>query len=253
MTGRVAWVTGASRGLGAAIARRLVADGYHVVLSARDAQKLSALAAELGEACTRVVPVDVDDIASVEAARDDLLAQGVTLTALIPAAGISARAPLDEPGAADVWDRILRTNLDGTFHVIRAALPLLEAGGRIVTMASDLGRSGLAAYAAYCASKHGVIGLTRALALELAPRRITVNAVCPGWVETEMAQQGFAEIAQAVGADVAAVRETERLAVPLGRFATAAEVAGLVAFLLSENADMITGQALDLSGGTMMR
>jgi 2-hydroxycyclohexanecarboxyl-CoA dehydrogenase len=253
MTGRVAWVTGASRGLGAAIARRLVADGYHVVLSARDAQKLSALAAELGEACTRVVPVDVDDIGSVEAARDDLLAQGLTLTALIQAAGISARAPLDEPGAADVWERILRTNLDGTFHVIRAALPLLEAGGRIVNMASDLGRSGLAAYAAYCASKHGVIGLTRALALELAPRHITVNAVCPGWVETAMAEQGFAEIAQAVGADVAAVREAERLAVPLGRFATAAEVAGLVAYLLSDDAAMITGQALDLSGGTMMR
>lgn len=146
----------------------------------------------------------------------------------------------------------MRTNLDGTFHVTRAALGLLADGARVVNLSSDLGRMGMAAYSAYCASKHGVIGLTRALALELAPRRITVNAVCPGWVETDMARQGFAEIATAIAVDLDQVRQSELMAVPLGRFVTPEEVAALVAFLCSDGAAMITGQALDLSGGGVM-
>jgi len=252
MPRRAVWVTGASRGLGAAIAQRLVEAGYAVVLSARDHLRLAALAQALGPEHTLVMPMDVDDPASIAAAFESFAARGWPLTALVHAAGISARAPIDDPDAADVWTRVLRTNLDGTFQVIRAALPHLEDGGRIVNIASDLGKSGLAAYAAYCASKHGVIGLTRALALELAPRHVTVNAVCPGWVETDMAERGFSEIAAAVGADAATVREAERLAVPLGRFVTPEEVAALVVFLLSDGARMITGQALDLSGGALM-
>lgn len=250
MTIRTALVTGASRGLGEAIARHLVASGWAVVLAARNEARLQALAAELGPERTRVLALDVDDAGAIAQSIQRL--EGLRLHALINAAGISARAELHAEDAAEVWARVLRTNLDGTFHVTRLALPLLEDGARVVNVSSDLGKTGMAAYSAYCASKHGVIGLTRALAHELAPRGITVNAICPGWVETDMAQQGFEEIAGAIGVDVEHVRENEMMAVPLGRFARPDEVAALVGYLLSDAAAIMTGQALDLSGGSVM-
>jgi NAD(P)-dependent dehydrogenase (short-subunit alcohol dehydrogenase family) len=244
---KVVLVTGASRGLGAAIARQLASDGYSLVLAARDMTRLAALNAELGGA-HRVLALDVDDAPGVAAVLGGL----GPLYGLVHAAGVSERAALADPQAAEVWGRVLRTNLDGAFHVTRAAEPLLADGGRIVHLASDLAKQGMQAYAAYCAAKHGVLGLVRALALELAPRGVTVNAVCPGWVETEMAARCFAELAEAIGTTSDAIREAEREAVPLGRFATAEEVAGLVGYLLSPGAAIMTGQALDVSGGSVM-
>jgi ketoreductase len=252
MTIHRALVTGASRGLGEAIARHLVASGISVILAARNESRLSALVDALGPERATALALDVDDPTAIAAAFGRLQDAGLTLDALINAAGISARAELHAEDAPDVWSRVLRTNLDGTFHVTRAALPLLSDGARIVNVSSDLGKTGMAAYSAYCASKHGVIGLTRALAHELAPRRITVNAICPGWVETDMAQQGFEEIAQAIAVPVDDVRQNEMMAVPLGRFARPDEVAALVGYLLSDGAAIMTGQALDLSGGSVM-
>lgn len=237
-------VTGASRGLGAAIAHHLAGAGFEVVGAARDVSRLAGLAAT-GH---RVVRLDVDDPAQVGAA----LASLGPLDGLVHAAGISARAEIGDAQAPAVWARVLRTNLDGAFHVTHAVAPLLRDGARVVYLASDLAKTGMPAFAAYTASKHGVLGLMRALALEWAPRRITVNAVCPGWVETEMAAQGFAEIAAAIGVTADAVREAEREAVPLGRFATAEEVAALVGYLLSDAGAILTGQALDVSGGSVM-
>lgn len=231
-------MTGANRGLGAAIARRLDADGFAVVRAARDPAGLPG----------RAIALDVDDPAGVYAAVGAL----GPLHGLVHAAGISARAELGDERAADVWARVLRTNLDGAFHVTRAAAPLIADGGRIVHLASDLAKQGMPGFAAYCAAKHGVLGLVRALALELAPRRVTVNAVCPGWVETDMAAASFAELAEAVGTTPDVIREGEREAVPLGRFATADEVAALVGYLLSPAAAILTGQALDVSGGSVM-
>jgi 3-hydroxybutyrate dehydrogenase len=244
---RTALVTGASRGLGEAVARRLAADGYRVVLAARDVARLEAIAQTLEGA--RLLYLDVDDAAGMAAS---LAGFEEPIDVLVNAAGVSARAELGDAEAEAVWRRVMRTNLDGTFLVTRHALPHLADGARIVNFSSDLGKTGLAGYAAYCASKHGVIGLTRALALELAPRRITVNAVCPGWVETDMARQGFAELAECVGVTPDDIAEGERQAVPLGRFATEDEVAALVSYLVSPAASIMTGAAIDLSGGSVM-
>ena len=226
----LAVVTGGTRGIGRAIAARLTADGYDVVAAARHgpAQRLPDGA--------RFAACDVADAASVAAlfagiGRVDLLVNG---------AGLAGANPLDGDDA--LWHAIIASNLHGAYHCCKAAMTRLPDGsGRIVNIASVLGLRGVADQTAYCAAKHGVIGLTRALALALAPRRITVNAVCPGWVATGMAEQRYRELG--IGpADAAA-------GVPTGRITTPEEVAALVAFLASADAANITGQALPIDGG----
>jgi NAD(P)-dependent dehydrogenase (short-subunit alcohol dehydrogenase family) len=133
------------------------------------------------------------------------------------------------------------------FRVIRAVSPHLPEGGRIVNLSSVLGRFGVPGFGAYCASKHGVIGLTRALALELAPRKITVNAICPGWVETEMAREGF----RGLGGEDEGRKLAARMA-PLNRVLHPDEIAGLVAYLASDDARSVTGQAIVADGGQVM-
>ena len=151
-------------------------------------------------------------------------------------------------GADDArWDAILSTNLTAVFRVTRAAAPHLSRGGRVINLSSVLGRFGVPGYTAYCASKHGVIGMTRALALELAPRDITVNAICPGWVETEMARQGFARFGS-----VEAGRAAAAGMAPLKRVLEPEEVAGLAAYLASDDARSVTGQAIVADGGQVM-
>jgi NAD(P)-dependent dehydrogenase (short-subunit alcohol dehydrogenase family) len=150
------------------------------------------------------------------------------------------------------WHEVVRTNLDGTFFATRAALPHLPDGGRIVVISSVLGRFGVPGYTAYCASKHGVIGLTKALALELAPRRITVNAVCPGWVDTDMAAAGIALMADGMGVEPAEARRQAMAAVPLGRMLQPDEIGELVVWLCSPAASGMTGQAISHCGGQVM-
>ncbi len=224
-TQRVAVVTGASRGIGLAIARRLVADGFAVIAACRTPPP-----AEWGIAHA---PLDVTDAAGIEA----LFAGLGRLDLLVNNAGLAL-----PDTAADAWAQVIATNLTGTHLCCMAAEPKLTEGtGRIVNIASVLGLRGVPDQIAYVAAKHGVVGLTRALALKLAPRGITVNAVCPGWVDTEMAAQRYNEIG--ITAEAAAA------GVPIGRVAKPFEIAETVAFLARAGASSITGQTIVVDGG----
>jgi len=167
------------------------------------------------------------------------------LDALVANAGIGGP---NEPGNNDRWDEILQTNLYGTYWCCRAGEPHLADGGRVVVTSSILARIGVPGYTAYCASKAGLLGLVRSLAAELAPRRIQVNAVCPGWVDTDMARQGLDAIP---GTREQAYEEAMR-EVPLRRMSEPEEIAGTVAWLLSEDARGVTGQANDQNNGAFM-
>jgi NAD(P)-dependent dehydrogenase (short-subunit alcohol dehydrogenase family) len=248
LSGRVAFVTGASRGIGEAIARRLAAEGARVVLAARDRAACERIAGEIASAGGEAIAVacDVTDGASVSAAIEAAVAKWGRIAVLVNNAGLGGPTPLDDPDDSR-WDAILATNLTAVFRVTRAASPHLPEGGSVVNLSSVLGRFGVPGMSAYTASKHGVIGLTRALALELAPRKITVNAICPGWVETEMARQGFRRIA---GEEKG--RETAAKMAPLGRVLDPEEIGGLVAYLASDDARSMTGQAIVIDGGQVM-
>jgi NAD(P)-dependent dehydrogenase (short-subunit alcohol dehydrogenase family) len=229
---KVALVTGGARGIGAAIAARLVTDGYAVVVAGRHAPD----ALPQGQTFRTM---DVGDPASVRAAFGAL----DRLDALVNNAGLAGVDPLD-PNDHALWHAVMATNLHGAYYCAKAALPMLpDSTGRIVTIASVLGLRGVPDQAPYVAAKHGVIGLTRALALAAAPRGITVNAICPGFVETEMAEARFAALG-ITGADAA--RD-----VPTGRLATPEQVADLVAFLLRPGSASLTGLALPIDGGSL--
>ena len=166
-------------------------------------------------------------------------------------AGVGGGRPIDKTDTA-TWRRIVDTNVWGTFLVSRQAVSMLGDGGRIVNLSSVLGRFGVPGYTAYCASKHAVIGFTRALALELAERCITVNAICPGWVDTEMALQGMQGGAAAMGISYEEFRAHALGNVPIGRMIQPDEVAHLVKFLASPQAAAITGQTYNICGGQTM-
>lgn len=239
-------VTGAARGIGAAIARRLAAEGARLTLVDRDAGGLEDVAGRLG---ARAAVVDVRDADGVRQAVSAAAEERGRLDGLVANAGIGGP---NEPGAGDRFDELVETNLAGTYRCCRAAEPHLPDGGRIVVTASILGRIGVAGYTGYCASKAGLLGLVRALAAELAPRRIQVNAVCPGWVDTDMSTQGLEALARELGGTVDQAHAVAMQAVPLGRMGTPGEIAATVAWLLSADAVGITGQGVDHNGGAWM-
>jgi NAD(P)-dependent dehydrogenase (short-subunit alcohol dehydrogenase family) len=251
LSGKRAFVTGASRGLGEAIARRLSTEGARVVLAARDRAACERHAEELRSAGGEAVAAacDVTDRGSVAMAIATAVSRWGALDILVNNAGLGGPTPLEDPDDSR-WDAILATNLTAMFRVTREASPFLSRGGRIINQSSVLGRFGVPGHSAYVASKHGVIGLTRALALELAPREITVNALCPGWVETEMAREGFRRIDRD-GSEAEGRRLAAKMA-PLGRVLDPEEIAGLVAYLASDEAAAITGQAIVIDGGQVM-
>jgi ketoreductase len=248
LSGKIAFVTGASRGIGEAIGRRFAAEGARVVLAARNREACEAHAREIRAAGGEAAPAacNVTDRGSIALAIATVVARWGRIDVLVNNAGRSGETPLDDPEDG-LWDEIVATNLTATFRVTREASPFLPAGGRVINLSSVLGRFGVPGYAAYCASKHGVIGLTRSLALELAPRQITVNAICPGWVETEMARQGFRRFGGEEQGRAAAAKMA-----PLQRVLEPAEIAGLAAYIASDDARSLTGQAIVLDGGQVM-
>jgi NAD(P)-dependent dehydrogenase (short-subunit alcohol dehydrogenase family) len=246
MSGERAIVTGAGGGIGRATTARLLGQGYEVVAVDRRAEVLERLTAELGAgARLRAIAADVADAAGLARALRDV----GPLRAVVAGAGICSQARLGDPDCDQVWREVLSVNLDGVWNTFRATVPSLVDGGRAVAVSSGLGKLGRAGYGAYTASKHGVLGLVKCLAQELAPRGITVNGVCPGWVATEMAQADLVRTAQRAGSTVEEVRRAALAGIPLGRFVEADEVAALICWLVSGDASAITGQAYNISCG----
>lgn len=249
---RHAVVTGAAQGIGAAVARTLSAQGARLTLMGRRGQVLRALAAELapGAAC---VVVDVGDEAAVREAFAQARAVHGPVGLLINNAGQAASMPFADTPLA-LWQRMLDVNLTGSFLCAREALAdMLVAGdGRIVNIASTAGQRGYGYVAAYVAAKHGVVGLTRALALEVAARGITVNAVCPGYTDTEIVREGVAKVVARTGRSEAEARAVFERANPQGRLIQPDEVAAAVAWLCSDAAARLTGQCVSVCGGEVM-
>jgi len=247
-----ALVTGGSRGIGAAIARRLRADGCRVTVLSRTLSSGQRLAAADPEDL-HAVAADVADAAQLEQALARARGRFGPIQVLVNNAGQAESAAFLKMDEA-LWRRMLDVNLTGAMLCAQAALPdMLQAGwGRIVNIASTAGQTGYAYVSAYCAAKHGVIGLTRALARELAATGVTANAVCPGYADTDLVGESIARIVARTGRSESDARAELVKSNPQGRLVAPDEVADTVAWLCGRGAGAVTGQAISVSGGEVM-
>ena len=246
---RIALVTGAGSGIGRAVAIRLSQAGLRVVLAARGADALAATAATC-PGPTLAVPADVTDPAAVDRLFDRAEHDWGPVEVLIASAGAGYSARIERTSDAD-WYRMLELNLTAPFRCLRRAVPGMRAGGygRVVVIASTAARIGEPYLAAYAASKHGVLGLVRAAAAELAGTGVTVNAVCPGFVDTPMTAATIGNIVARTGRTSDQARSALEGRQPIGRLITPEEVAGAVWFCVASEA--VTGQAINVDGGTV--
>ena len=249
LTDRHALVTGGGSGIGLATARALVAEGARVTLLGRNRARLEAAASGLG-GDVHVVTGDVADSDQVGAAFAAARERAGTIQILVNNAGQAVSRPLSKTDPA-FWQQMLGVNLTGTYLCAQQVLPgMLESGfGRIVNIASTAGVTGYAYCTAYCAAKHGVIGFTRALAREVATRNVTVNAVCPGYTDTDIVHDAIANIRAKTGRSEQEAVATLVAANPQGRFVQPEEVANAVVWLCTPGSDSVTGQSIGISGG----
>jgi NAD(P)-dependent dehydrogenase (short-subunit alcohol dehydrogenase family) len=252
----VVFVTGAGRGVGRAVATAFAAAGYDVALAGRRESGLREVADEIARLSgARAHPVlcDVADRESIVAAVSAAEREVGDIDVLVNNAGVADSAPFIKM-TDELWDQTLAVNLTGTYLCMRAVLPGMFARGRgrVINIASTAGRIGYRYTAAYCAAKHGVVGLTRAVALEAAPMGVTVNAICPGWTDTAMTSAAIARIVETTGRSAADARRTLERMNPQGRLITPEEVAALAVFLASPEARGINGQAVGVDGGEVV-
>jgi 3-hydroxybutyrate dehydrogenase len=255
LAGRRALVTGGGRGIGREIAIDLARQGAAVAIGARTTTQLDEVAASIAVLGVEALVVELD-VSRVESVREGIARASSRLGGvdiLVNGAGVAPSAPLVRTPDSD-WHAAIGTNLSGCFYTMREALPgMIERGwGRVVNVASIAGKTGYPYTAAYAASKHGVLGLTRTAALEVAERGVTVNAVCPGYVDTPMTDAAVERIARKTGADPGAIRRRLEEMSPQRRLVTSAEVSALVLFLCGDSARGINGQALSVDGGTVV-
>ena len=245
-SGKRVLVTGSSRGIGQATARLFCESGAQVAVNGRTPDSTAAGMAALGDSDRLVAaPGDVSSVAGCEAVVAAAVEGLGGLDILVNSAGVAFFLPLEDSDEA-VWDATLDTNLKGTFFCMRAAAgPLRDSGGNIVNVASDAGLIGEKGLSVYCASKGGVVNLTRAMALELAPT-VRVNCVCPGYVDTDMVRRDGIDQAD----DPQAAEQAIVDYAPLKRISKPAEIAKAIAYLAGEDALFITGSALQIDGGS---
>ena len=247
-------ITGAGTGIGRAMALTLSQKlpETTLILAGRNLTNLEKTQSAL-KTNALCVSMDVTDNKSIQAAKKQITQSGLTLSSLVMNAGVGGE---NNYGKDDRWDDILATNLTGPYQVTQEFLPLLRANKsafkNIVFTSSILARLGVPRYSAYCASKAGVLGLMRSLAAELASEKILVNAICPGWVDTDMAQQGLKGISEAMGKSMADTTREQMSMVPLQKMSRPEEIAELVYFLVGGVQTSITGQSLDINNGALM-
>jgi NAD(P)-dependent dehydrogenase (short-subunit alcohol dehydrogenase family) len=241
-------LTGAGGGIGREIAARLSRDGAVLTLVGRDRARLEHTASTL-TTTAYIAPCDVSDRRAVERSFRAAARELGPFHGLVAAAGVGGA---NRDGDDDRFDELVRVNLSGTYYTCRATLRHLAAGPRtrsLVIVSSILARIAVPAYTGYSASKAGLLGLVRSLAAELAPDGVQVNAICPGWVDTDMAWSGLDGIAEAGGTTREEAYREAMQHVPLGRMSQPADIAGTIAWLLSNDARGVTGQAIDQNGG----